>query len=123
MANELRLSISGQLVNGSLTDEIRTENLSITQAAKALISKTVSVTTSEADLDTTGVTNLGYAFIKNVDITNSLIYGPKNGSNVMEAFGRLKPGEAALLRLEQGKVLRWKSSAGTIIVLVKVYSD
>jgi hypothetical protein len=122
MANELKLSIAGQLANGQLTDQIRAENLSLTQNTAALISKTVSVTTSEADLDTTGITTLGYALIKNLGPTNFLKYGPKSGGS-MVAFGRLKVGEVALLRLEPGITLRWVADTATVSALVKIYND
>jgi hypothetical protein len=122
MANELKLSLSGQLANGQLTDQIRTENLSLTQNVAALISKTVSVTTSEADLDTTGITTLGYALIKNLGPTNFLKYGPKSGGS-MVAFGRLKVGEVALLRLEPGITLRWVADTATVSAFVKIYND
>jgi hypothetical protein len=124
MANELKLNISGELAKDQLRDQIHAENLSLTQNLAALISKTVSVShTSESDLDTTGITTLGYAFIKNLGPTNYLTYGPKNTSNVMEPFGRLKVGEVAVLRLEPGKVLRWKADTGTITAFVKIYND
>jgi hypothetical protein len=122
MANELKHSLSGQLANGQLTDQIRAENLSLTQNAAALISKTVAVTTSEADLDTTGITTLGYAEIKNLGPTNFLTYGPKSGG-VMVAFGRLKVGEVALLRLEPGITLRWKADTATVSAYIKIYND
>jgi hypothetical protein len=122
MANELKLTIAGQLANGELTDQIRTENLSLTQSAAALISKTVSVTTSEADLDTTGITTLGYAVVKNLGPTNYLTYGPKSGG-AMVAFGRLKVGEVAVVRLEPGITLRWKANTATVTAFVKIFND
>ncbi len=122
MANEIKLSVSGQLSNGQLVDQIRAENLSLTQNTAALITKTVSVTTTEADLDTTGITTLGYALIKNLGPTNFLTYGPTSGG-AMVAFGRLNVGEVVLLRLEPGITLRWKADTATVSAYVKIYND
>jgi hypothetical protein len=123
MADELRVTMATRLDSGNLKDQIRSETLVIDQATAALISKVVAVTTSETDLDTTGITTLGWAYLKNLDATNYVQYGPKNVSNAMQAFGRLEAGEAALFRLEPGITLRWIANTATCNVLVKVYAD
>jgi hypothetical protein len=122
MANELRFSGGTDLANGSLMDSTPQQTLLVTQSLAALLSKVVSVTTSEADLTTTEITTLGWARIQNLDTTNYVQYGPKSGGS-MVALGRLKPGEWALLRLEPGITLRWVANTATCKVLVKTFND
>jgi hypothetical protein len=122
MANELRFTGATSLVNGSLTDTTPLETLLVTQSLGALLSKVVSVTTSESDLTTAEITTLGWAFLRNLDSTNYVQYGPKSGG-AMVAMGRLKAGEWALLRLEPGITLRWKADTATCQVLVKIFND
>jgi hypothetical protein len=53
------------------------------------------------NVPTTGITNLGYTFIANLDAAAILTYGPVI-SGTLEEFGKLKPGEYAVLRLKPG---------------------
>jgi hypothetical protein len=75
-----------------------------------LLSKVVSVTTSETDLTTTEITTLGWAWIENLDATNYVQYGPKS-AGAMVTMGRLEAGEWALLWLEPGIPIRWRADA------------
>jgi hypothetical protein len=122
MANELTFTGATNLANGRLADSTPQQTLLVTQSLAALLAKVVSVTTSEADLTTTEVTTLGWAWIENLDSTNYVQYGPKSGG-VMVVFGRLKPGEWALLRLDPGVTLRWKANTATCQVFVKIFND
>jgi hypothetical protein len=122
VANELQFTGGTTLANGSLMDSIPLQTLLVTQSSAALLAKVVAVTTSEADLTTTEIATLGWAWIQNLDTTNYVQYGPKSGG-AMVAMGRLKAGEWALLRLEPGITLRWKADTATCQVLVKIFND
>lgn len=122
MANELQANLAIALANVKLFDTIPFEQLLITQSVAEFQGHTISVTTGEVDLDTTGITTLGYLYVKNLDTTNYITYGPKS-AGVMVAFGRLKAGEAAWLRLEPGITLRWAANTATVKVLAKLYGN
>jgi hypothetical protein len=123
VANELRFTGATDLFNGALMDSTPQQTLLVTQSLASLLSKVVSVTTSESDLSTTEVTTLGWAWIQNLDTTNYVQWGPKNASNNMQVIGRLKPGEWALLRLEPGITIRWKANTAACKVLIKIFND
>jgi hypothetical protein len=122
VANELQFSAGTTLANGSLTDSTPLQTLLVTQSLAAMLTKVVSVTTSEADLTTTEITTLGWAWIQNLDTTNYVQWGPKSGGS-MVPVGRLEPGEWALLRLEPGITIRWVANTATCKVLVKIFND
>lgn len=123
MANELSFTLGALLSNGNLVDSIPTFINRITQTNAELLNKTVSVVhTAEADLDTTGITTLGYVYLRNVSTVNFVKYGPKSGG-VMVALGRLNPGEWALIRLEPGITLRWIADTATVKLQVRLYGN
>lgn len=55
-----------------------------------------------------GLTALGWCYIKNLDLTNNVQYGPVN-AGVLYPFGLLLPGEAAVFRLKGG--ITWNVQA------------
>lgn len=118
MAGVLTLNLSGNLVNGGDRDAWSHGSLSIVQAAIGGYRPIISVGTSEEDMLVGDVGTLGYLFLKNLDETNYITYGPKS-AGAMVAFGRIKPGEEACIRLEPGVTLRW--IANTAAVKVKVW--
>lgn len=122
MANEISITVAASLANVNLTDTISSLTKRITQTNQEMLSKVVSVTTSEADLDTTGITTLGWLYIRNLDATNYIQYGPKS-AGAMVAFGKLKAGEFAILRLMTGITLRWVANTATCKVHVKLYAE
>lgn len=117
MANELQLAISATLTNGYLSEVFNPGTIQVTQTTLGSYAPVVSVGTSEEDMLAGDVGTLGYLFIRNLDAANYVTYGPKSGG-AMVAFGRIKAGEAAAIRLEPGITLRWQ--ANTAAVKVKV---
>jgi hypothetical protein len=69
----------------------------------------VSIGTSQEDIAFGDVTP-GMVVMQNMDTTNYVQYGPKNGSSVMQGMGVLKPhgevGSIAYLFLDAGVVIR-----------------
>jgi hypothetical protein len=94
----------------------------ITQAAQGAHSPVVSVETVEEDLPIGDITTLGWLYLRNLDTTNYVTYGPKSGG-AMVAFGRIKPGEPALMRLEPGITLRWVANTAAVKIQVKLFQD
>lgn len=117
MADEIKLTIQGSLTNGKLSETFAPGQISITQTTQGSHGSTVSVGTSEEDLSVGDISTLGLLFLRNLDSTNYVTYGPKS-AGAMVAMGRIKAGEVAALRLEPGITLRWQ--ANTAAVKVKV---
>ena len=120
MANEIKLSITASLTNGYLSDTFNTGQLSITQTTQGAHTPVVTVGTSEEDLSTGDIGTLGYMLLRNLDSSNYVTYGPKSGG-AMVAFGRIKAGEAAVIRLEPGITLRWQANTAAVKVLTKLW--
>lgn len=121
MANELTVSVSASLVNGNHRASFAPGAIQVTQAAQGMHGPVVSVGTSEEDLAVGDVGTLGWLFLRNLDPTNFVTYGPKD--TTMKAFGRLEPGEIACLRLEPGITLRWQADTAACKVQVMLLED
>lgn len=123
MANEIKPTFGITYANGNIKSTIPFEQMNITQSAAKRLGKTVTVAqAAEADLDTTGITTLGWAYIRNNGPTNYLKYGPKSGG-VMVEFGRLKTGEACWFRLAPGITLRWVADTADVTANVELFND
>lgn len=116
MAGTLSLKIYGTLVNGeqSLAFGSNTAD-SVVQTGQGTHAGVAVVGTSEEDLGIGDISTLGYLYIKNLDSTNFITYGPKSGG-VMIDFGRLRAGEHAVIRLEPGITLRWVADTANVKV-------
>lgn len=121
MANELQITLKSRLANGEFVDLIEGQTYQVTQAAIGGHFGVVTVGTSEEDVAVGDVSTLGWLYLKNLDSTNYVTYGPKD--TTMKAFGRLEPGEFAMLRLEPGITIRWKADTAAVKVLTKIYED
>ncbi len=121
MANEIKSTLSVTIVNGEFKDQI-SESDSITQNAQGAGGGIVGVTTSEGDLSVGGVTTNGYLFIKNLDSTNFISYGPKS-AGVMVAFGKLLAGEWAWIRIKSGVTIRAIADTATCKISYTLYQD
>ena len=106
MATELRLNVSFQGENGSYykPGAIQFSGVTIAQAAQGSDGFIQNIGTSEEDV-TFAVTTHGYLFMRNLDTSHYIKYGPSNGGSMVE-FGRLKAGELAILRVAPGITLR-----------------
>lgn len=126
MANEIEYSVSGNIKdsNGRALDYWPSETVSVTQATPNSGGQpgTVPVTTSEADMSTTGLTTPSMLYLKNLDGTNYVSYGPKSGGSMI-LFGKLKPKDVHILRLGASVTLRWVANSATCRVLAKCYDD
>src|SRR5262245_53922502 len=119
MASELKINFGVTYANGALADAVAPYTASVNQTTQQFHGTVVSVGTSEEDLTTGDIGTLGYIYVKNLDATNYVQWGPKSGGS-MVAFGRLKAGESAILRLEPGITLRWVANTAAVKVLTKI---
>ena len=120
MANELKFTISGQLKNGTLTDQIPNETYSIDQATKGLFSSVELVPTSEENMPVGDVATLGYIWMKNLDDTNYIEWGPSNAGSMVAAI-RLAAGKVAVMPLKPGTTYRWVANAAAVRVQIKIF--
>jgi len=119
---EIALSFIGTLTNGSLQDAFPNASLAVTQSVAKVDGPTVSVTTSEADVSFPSISTNGYLWMRNIDDTNFVKYGPKSGGSMIE-FGRLYPGEIAVYRLATGVTLRMIADTATCKVQFKHWNN
>ena len=129
MANEFTVRLNGSLVNGELVESFGSGIISgsisrnFNQTAAGVHSTVVTVgQAAEEDMPVGDVTTEGFLYLKNLDDTNYVIYGPKSGG-VRISFGRIKPGEEHWIRLEPGVVLRWQANVADVKVQMKLFQD
>lgn len=123
MADEIKIRLSVTVENGLFKDEIRLGQLEVDQSAQEYDANiTVVGQAAEEDLSFVDITTLGYMYLRNLDSTNFITYGPKSGG-VMIDFGRIDAGEIAFLRLEPGITFRWQADTADVKVLWKLYGN
>lgn len=122
MAEEISVTILGAILNGNFKDRIDHGVNKFDQSAVGAASNVVSVGTSEEDVTTGDISTLGWCFIRNLDTTNFVTYGPKS-SGAMVALGRIEAGEIHALRLEPGITIRWAADTATCLVDLRIYED
>jgi hypothetical protein len=77
---------------------------------------------AEEDIAIPDVTTLGWCWMKNLSDENYVDYGPKS-AGAMVPFGRLKPGEIALLRLVPGITIRAQANTANVKTQIHVFED
>ena len=122
MADEITIAINGTISNGNLSQTFNKGSLSITQTNRESDGGVESVATSEEDLTIANITTNGWLFLRNLDATNYITYGPKSGG-AMVALGKLKAGEVACLRLYPGVTLRWIADTAAVKVEWLLWGD
>lgn len=123
MAQTLSLTVSATAEFGNFKDSFTPGAVTIALANQGAASGIVDVGTSEEDLSIgdVGASTQGYLILRNLDSSNYVTYGPKSGG-AMVVFGRIKPGEIAVLRLEPSVVVRWQANTAAVKVQVKLFA-
>ena len=80
MANEITLSVYGNLSNGSIKDSQNLGNVSVTQAGKVVFQDVLPLTTSYAAIQKGSVGSLGTLFVTNVNATGTIQVSVDGGS-------------------------------------------
>tara|TARA_B100000029_G_scaffold277293_1_gene271755 strand:- start:3537 stop:3905 length:369 start_codon:yes stop_codon:yes gene_type:complete len=122
VAEELAITILSTLTNGNFKDRVDHGQQKFDQTAIGAASNVVSVGTSEEDVTTGDLSTLGWCFMRNLDATNYVTYGPKS-SGSMVGMGRIEAGEVHAFRLEPGITLRWAANTATCLVDLRIYED
>lgn len=122
MANEIRTNLTVSVSNGSFKDNFQPGTIQMNQSTAAGGNPgTVNIGTSEEDVAFGDVTP-GLIVMQNLDSTNFVKFGPKNGSNAMQLMGKISPGKIAYFELGSGVTLRMQADTAACNVLIKGYS-
>lgn len=122
MADEFNTAFSVRYTNGELSQTI-TQSKKFNQTTKGWHSPVVTVNTSaEEDLSIGDIGTEGFLYLKNLDATNYVTWGPKSGGS-MVAIGRLKAGEYAWIRMDSSATLRWQANTAAVKVQVCLFED
>lgn len=121
MANEIKLTIRMSITNGDYKNDINPGQKQIDQSAQGASSGIVNVGTSEENLVFTDITTEGYLYLQNLDDTNYVTYGPD--ATGMVAFGRLNPGEVAVMRVEPSITIVAQANTAAVNVMYLMLED
>lgn len=122
MADEIKIRLTMTVENGTFKTTISPAQVDVDQSAIGCGGYVQSIGTSEEVVNFGDVALAGYAFLQNVDATNWVEYGPEN-AGAMVSFGKLKPGEIAVLRIKPGVVMRAKANAAAVKLDVRLFED
>lgn len=124
MSNEIKVTASLKCSNGYFEQpQIGSTQLKFDQTAIGGDGAIVEIGTSEEDIDLSEITTLGWCYMRNLDTTNYVEWGKKDGSGNMQAIGRLEAGEPALFRMNPGVTLRMKANTAACKVQIIVLED
>jgi len=111
MSNELTISLSLGCANGNYKPPVAYESGNFNQSVIGATEGVLNCTTSAAAIPLSSVATLGYAMLKNLDLTNNIDVGLTSGSFI--AFQTLKPGEFSVFRFKAGTTPQAVAAAGT----------
>lgn len=121
MANEISISVSIRANKGFFNyTKSAAETIDMAGAGGGGPGQ-IAVPTTGIDVAFSGF-DPGIAYLRNLDSTNYVVWGPNDGA-ALEAMGRLKPGEFAVLRINPGVTLRLAANAATCQCQVEVLRD
>jgi len=108
MAGEVKIVASMSVINSNFVlPKYGGQTQSIDQAAAGGGSPgIVNIGTVEEDIAFGDVTTEGWCFIKNLDNTNFVEFGPKNAGATMQDWAKLKKGEECVFRFKPGITMR-----------------
>ena len=120
MADEIKLTVNGQMINGNFRDYFRPAQITYTMsAATGGNPGTVTVGTSEENI-VFGDVAPGLVIIHNLDATNFVTFGQDNAST-MQPCGEVGPGRVAVFELATSQTLRMAADTAAVNCLIKGY--
>ena len=122
MANEIIVTSSLQVTNGNMAfPKVGSTEQTINQSTLGGCGPGfLSIGTSIESVTVTDVSNKGWTYIKNLDATNYIEYGPESGTT-MATFGRLLAGEACVLRLSPAITLQMQANTAACKVQIHCF--
>lgn len=122
MAGTIAPTFSATTLNGTFRDSIIESGVSVVQTAIGRGGYVQTIGTTEEVVDFGDVTTEGYLYLKNVDPTNYVTYGPEDTGS-MVVMGKLKPGEFAWFRVAPTVVMRAQADTADVQLDVRLYED
>lgn len=119
MADEITMSFYLTITNGDFSDVINPGSIQIDQSAKGWYAAIVNVGTTEEDLAFGDLSVPGLCYLRNLDATNYVKFGPKD--TTMKLLGKLLPSEFAFFRFGASVTLRWQADTAACLVETRVY--
>ncbi len=122
MANEMSVRVSVLAKKGKFKWPWNPGQVDADLAAGVRSGNVQAIGTNEEVLDFGDAGTFGWLFLRNLDDTNYVEYGPED-SGAMIPFGKLKPGELGVMRLVPGIVVRAQADTASCNVDVNLLDD
>ena len=123
MSDEINISLNVQVTNGNMKETISPGTLQIDQSAVGRAGHAQSIGTSAETVSLGDISTNGVLYLRNLDETNYITFGPQSDAGTIEVLGKLKAGEFALLRLAPSIVLWAQADTAACLLDVKLFED
>lgn len=124
MANEINVSFNMQVVNGFMREPVQPGTIQIDQAAVGRGGHAQSIGFAAPEVvDLGDVSTNGVLYLRNLDDTNYVTFGPQSDAATIEVLGKLKPGEFAFFRLAPTIILWAQADTADCLLDVKLFED
>lgn len=127
MANEIKVALVVSHTKTPKQGHTPPNQIQEDQTGTGAFNNTVSIGTSEEDVSF-GDVSPGLVLLYNLDTTNFVEWGAKDGGGNMQAIGRLLPADSSnnpsipgMFYLNSGKTLRMKADTGACNVQIVAY--
>ena len=107
MADEISVTFSLTVTNGTFKDSFAPGQLKIDQTTQGSNSGVLSIGTTAETVAFTDITSEGLFLVQNLDASNFILLGPD--STGMVDFLKIKPGEFQFLRLKPAVTVKAKA--------------
>lgn len=115
---QIRIQSNISVSNGGLTADTKQSSYQVAQTTAGIHDAVHSITTTEAALSFPTITTKGYLWLKNLDATNFVTWGPESGG-AMVPMGKLSAGETAgPFEVASGVTIRMDADTATCKVRV-----
>ena len=121
MANEISLTISASLTNGSLKDSFQPGAVSVTQTTARIHGSVVSAATTAEVLVLGDITDVGYAFFRNLDATNYVHIGVGTTGGIA-ALVKLAAGQICCMPLTTGSTFMVEADTSPVDLFMKLWA-
>lgn len=123
MANEITITANMTCTNGGFAFATKESAVRINQTTQGGGGPgVVTVTTSDTALSLGTFTTKGYCFIKNLDSTNYVEFGPESGGAIVKLL-KLKAGEYAMFRIVNSATLRAQANTASVKCYIAIIED
>ena len=123
MANEITIQANLSCTNGGFSFATREGSVRVDQTVNGGGGPgVVTITTSDTAPSLGTFTAKGYCFIKNLDATNYVEFGPESGGAIVKMM-KLEAGEYALFRFAAGTTLRAQANTASVKCYIAVLED